>query len=134
MLCDYQSVSPHLDEDGDLRQVGLPGVLGKALEACGGFVSAVDGGEEGHRYASSHDGQPYGGTHERRVPPCANGARAERIDYRQEAVYTDAGEEEHAAIDVGNEGRSRNLTQSISKGPVAVHIVEDFEWQRKNKH
>lgn len=130
MLC----ISIHLDKNGDFRQVGLPGVLGKALEACGGFVSAVDGREEGHRNASSHDGEPHGGAHQCRVPPRPDAAWTERIDYRQEAVHADAGEEEHAAIDVSDEGCSRNLTQSISKGPVAVHVVEDLERQRENKH
>lgn len=97
---------PHLDEDGDLGQVGPPGALGEALEAGCGSVGPVDGGEEGHGYPSSHDGQPHGGTHQRRVPACADRAGTEGVDNSQEAVYTDAGEEEHAAIDVGDEGRS----------------------------
>jgi len=133
-MYDYRRVPVYLNEDGDFGQVGLPGALGKALEARGGSVFAVDGGKEGHWYPSAHDGQPHGHTHQRRIPARADGARAEWVNYRQEAVHTDAGEEEHAAIDVGDEGRSWNLTQSISKRPVAVHIVEDFERQRKNKH
>lgn len=124
----------HLDEDGDFGQVGLPGALGEALEAGGGFVVAVNGGEEGHRYSSSDDGEPHAGTHQRCVLARADGARAERVDDCQEAVHADAGEEEHAAVDISDEGRSWYLTQSVSKGPMAVNIVEDLEWQREDKH
>lgn len=129
----YQSLT-HLDEDGDFGQVGLPGALGETLKTGGGSVCAVNGREEGHGYSSSDDGQPHGGTHQRRVPARADGAWAERVDYRQEAVYADAGEEEHAAVDVGDEGCSWHLTQSISEWPMAVNIVEDLEWQRENKY
>lgn len=129
----YQSLT-HLDEDGDFGQVGLPGALGEALKACGGSVCAVNGGEEGHGYSSSYDGQPHGGTHQRRVPARADGAGAERVDYRQEAVHADASEEEHAAVDVGDEGGSWHLTQSISEWPMAVNIVEDLERQREDKY
>lgn len=131
-LCDYQAL--HLDEDGDFGKVRPPGTLGEPLEAGCGSVCAVDGGEKGHWYPSAHNGQPHGGTHQRRVPTCANRTGAERVDYCQEAVYANTGEEEHAAIDVGDEGCSWYLTQSISKWPVAVNIVEDLEWQRKNKY
>lgn len=129
-MCSNQSLSllTHLDEDGDFGQIGPPGALGEALKARGGSVCAVNGGEEGHWYPSTYDGQPHGGTHQRRVPARADGAGAERVDYRQEAVYADAGEKEHAAVDVGDEGCSRYLTQSVSKRPMAVNIVEDLEW------
>lgn len=130
----WEPVLPHLDEDGDFGQVRPPGALGEALKARGGSVCAVDGGEEGHWYSSAHDGQPHGSAHQRRVPARPDGAGAERVDYRQEAVYADAGEEEHAAVDVGDEGCSWHLTQTISKWPMAVNIVEDLEWQRKNKY
>lgn len=124
----------YLDKNGDFGKVGPPGALGEALKACGSCVCAVNGGEEGHRYPSSYDGQPHSGTHQRRIPTCADRARTERVDNRQEAVYTDAGEEEHAAVDVGDEGCSRYLTQFISEWPVAVNIVENLEWQCKHKY
>lgn len=129
-----QVMMTYLNKDGDFGQVGPPGALRKALKACGCSVCAVDGGEEGHRYSSSYDGQPHSSTHQRCIPACADGAWAERVDYCQEAVHTDAGEEEHAAIDVGDESRSWHLTKSVSKRPVAVNIVEDLKRQRENKH
>ena len=130
----FTRIITHLDEDGDFGQVSPPGALGEALETRGGSVCAVDGGKEGHRYPAAYDGQPHGGTHQRRVPAGADGAGAERVDYRQEAVHTDAGQEEHAAIDVGDEGCSWYLAQPVSKWPVAVHIVEDLERQREDKY
>ncbi len=135
-LSNYQSMSPltHFNEDGDFGQIGLPGALGEALKACGGSVCAVNGGEEGHWYSSPYNGQPHRGTHQCRVSACSDGAGAERVDYCQEAIYADAGEKEHAAVNVGDEGCSRYLTQSVPKWPVAVNIVKDLKWQRKNKY
>lgn len=127
-------VCAYLNEDGDFRQICLPGFFWKAFKACSGSVFAVDGREESHRYSSTHNGQPYSSTNHCCVPASADGARAERIHYGQEAVYIDASEEKHAAIDVGDEGCSWNLAQSVSKWPVSIDIVEDLEWQSKNKN
>lgn len=99
----------YLNEYGNFGQVGLPGFLGEAFKARRGSGGAVDGGEESDRYTSAHDGQPHGGAHQRRVSAGADGAGSERVDDGQEAVDADAGEEEHAAVDVGDEGRSRDL-------------------------
>ena len=124
----------HLYEDGDFGQVVLPGFLGEALEAGGGAVGPVDGGEEGDGYPTAHDGQPHGGAHHRGVAARADGARTEGVHDGQEAVHADAGEEEHAAVDVGDEGRAGDLTQPVPERPVAVDVVEDLEGQCDHEH
>lgn len=132
-MCNDLTIT-YLNEYGDFRQVGPPRVLREAFKACRGSSCAVNGGEEGDGYPSAYDGQPHSGTHQRCVPACADRAGAERVDDGQEAVDADAGKEEHAAIDVGDERRSRYLAQSISKWPMSVHVVKDFKWQRENEH
>lgn len=124
----------YLDEYGDFGQVGLPGFLGEAFKACCGSGGAVDGGEESNRYPSTYNGQPHSGTHQGCVSTSADGAGSERVDNGQEAVNADAGEEEHAAVDVGDEGCSWDFAQSIPKGPVLVDVVKDFERQCEDKH
>lgn len=124
----------YLDEYGDFGQVGFPGFLGEALKACCGSGGAVDGGEESDRYSSTHYGQPHSGTHQGCVSASADGAGSERVDNSQEAVNADAGEEEHAAVDVGDECRSRDFAQTVPEGPVLVDIVEDFKRQCEDKH
>lgn len=122
-----------LNEDRDLGQVCPPGWLGEALKAGGASVGHIGGGEERNRDPTSQDKQPDPGTHNPGIAPGSYGTRTERVDDGQEAVHTDAGKEEHAAVDIGEKGRPWYLAKLISKGPVAVQVVEDLEGQSEDE-
>lgn len=125
--------SHHLDEYGDLGQVGFPDPFGEPFEAGGAGVGHVGGGEERGRDSTAEDQDPNASTDDGRVPPGADGAGAEGVHDGQEAIHADAGEEQHAPVDVGEERRARDLAQAVPEGPVPVEVVKNLEGQGEDE-
>lgn len=115
--------------------MGFPRFRWKVLEAESVplIVSCGAVQQKSGRKAPREHQHPHGNTHYPGIPFGPERPWAKRVHDGQEAVHTDAREEEHAAVHVGVEERDGDLAESPSEGPVLVDEVEHPQWQCEDK-